>query len=209
MAFFLPSAIIILIIRKKFIEIPFAIVFAVIPNIISNSLLYYIKSVSILNNNSEIYTVIINSYLGIFRNITNLQWLWAWIRYIFIEQNILKIFISVFFMSNFYFLPLLFLFIYIYARTKSSFKLNNVEYSILLTALIIFLFNNLAPKYNGWQMRGEWIARLYQPIFIVFILYISRFLSLGISKSINKKLLIGLYVFAVVLNASIVFGPCY
>ena len=34
----------------------------------------------------------------------------------------------------------------------------------------------MAPPYQGeWQMWGDWIARIYQAVFIVFLMYIVRF----------------------------------
>lgn len=87
---------------------------------------------------------------------------------------------------------------------------NNIETTVLISALAIFLFNNLAPWYvSDFQMRGEWIARIYQPLFIVFMMYIIRFSShifndSAIQKNIFVTLIAVCFLGGVVLN----FGVC-
>jgi hypothetical protein len=74
---------------------------------------------------------------------------------------------------------------------------------VLTAALALFLFNNAAPPYYGWQMRGEWIARIYQPVFVVFLMAIGRALQL----LPQSRALRACIVAAVIGNAAIVLGP--
>jgi hypothetical protein len=47
--------------------------------------------------------------------------------------------------------------------------------AVLVAATAVFLFNNLAPPYPGWQLRGSWLARLYQPVAVAMIAYLAVF----------------------------------
>ena len=76
-----------------------------------------------------------------------------------------------------------------------------------------FAFNNLAPNYAGWQMRGyEW-PRLYQPLFLVMLGFAVRFVehlrtAEGVRPSLRAATLAA--CFAVVLgNGVIVYGPMF
>ena len=205
--FFLPATFFVLYKRRKYTEMPFAVIMMVTPSLISNFLLYSIFNVSYQNNNTAVYTVIINAYLAVFHNLTNPHFFIAWFKYVVFERNIIIIFINVFFKSNFYLLPLLFILIYSFGRFKYSFKLSTIEISILLATFLLFLFNNLAPQYKGWQMRGDWIARLYQPVFIAFVLYIARFFHSVKPGTPLKKVFIGIFVLFLLGNAVIILGP--
>lgn len=83
-----------------------------------------------------------------------------------------------FLFSNFLFLPLLFLLLYVLSRRRKL-PLNPVEGTVLCAGLLVFLFNNLAPPYEGWQLRGDWISRLYQPLFTVLLLFSARTLQVA------------------------------
>lgn len=103
-----------------------------------------------------------------------------------------------FIFGNFVVLPLAWLLALPVTRVKRRFE--RVELAVLLAVTAVFLVNNLAPVYYGWQMRGDWIARLYQPIFVVFLLSLARMSTLSRTAR-------WISVAAVVLNAVIVFGP--
>lgn len=206
--FFLPATIFILFKRRKFKEVPLALFFLTLPSIIIIFILYYFYQVEIINDNTNAYPIIINSYLAIFKNLTNPGWFYDWFKYVFFEKRFFSIFVHVFFKSNFYILPLLFIITYGFARFKYSFKLNTIETSILLATLLLFLFNNLAPKYiYFFQMRGDKIPRFYQPVFVAYVLYIARFFHTVNMSSLIRKSFICLFVFALTFNAVIILGP--
>jgi hypothetical protein len=77
-----------------------------------------------------------------------------------------------------------------------------------LAVALVFFFNNLAPPYSGWQLRGSWIARLYQPVFVAMLLFSVQVLQAAISSRLSVRI-IGLALFFMTLigNAAISFGP--
>jgi hypothetical protein len=72
---------------------------------------------------------------------------------------------------------------------------------VLLTALGLFLFINLAPPYRGWQFRGEGMARIYQPVFAGMILFIA-----SVAQTFKRWLTPAIGA-AALINTSIVLGP--
>lgn len=120
-------------------------------------------------------------------------------------------FIQTFFSSNFFFLPLLFV-VALFIGSRQRIGLDAIERGILLTGLLIFLFNNLAPPYElGTSLRGAWIARIYQPIFVVMIIYTARLWEqsmLGTSRYVRLlRVAIAICVCAnLAVNVGSVFG---
>ncbi|HZK81613.1 MAG TPA: hypothetical protein VFC46_11110, partial [Humisphaera sp.] len=117
--------------------------------------------------------------------------------------------LSVFFGANFFFLPALFLGLLAINAVTSRIRLHPAEIALFATALILFLFNNLAPHYGGpWQMRGIWISRLYQPVFPAFIFFAARwFQALPLLRR-PAWAGIGVTLLAIGIgNFLIVFGP--
>jgi hypothetical protein len=80
---------------------------------------------------------------------------------------------------------------------------------VLIAAGLIFAFNNLAPPYEGrWQMRGDFIPRLYQPIFVALLVYCARVAGdVGTLSGARPRLVLAAAAFALVGNLSIAFGP--
>ena len=179
-SFFLPAALIILFIKRKYIIIPLAIILMVLPSVILNLILSYFLEIEFKNDSSNIYSVIINSYFQIFNNITDWNWIYEWLRYVLYQNNFLIILGHIFLKSNFYVLPSLFILFYLIGHFKYHMRLNLIEGTLLFVTLLIFLFNHLAPKYTGYQMRGDWIARIYQPVFIVYTYHVFLILLLRI-----------------------------
>jgi hypothetical protein len=109
--------------------------------------------------------------------------------------------------SGFVWLPLLFL-VAIAGRSSTP-RLARPEKAVLAMALVIWAFNNLAPPYAGkWQMRGEWIARLYVPVFAVYLTVVVRWLERsGDQGGARDRRVPGLVTAAVVLNALVMLGP--
>jgi uncharacterized membrane protein HdeD (DUF308 family) len=103
------------------------------------------------------------------------------------------------------FLPLLF----VAVAAISRFRLATVEAALLVAVGLVFLFNNLAPPYEGrWQMRGAFIPRLYQPVFIALLVYVARAVATAPALPRPRpRLLLGATIVALVANATIVFGP--
>src|SRR5207248_144351 len=53
---------------------------------------------------------------------------------------------------------------------------------VLLTALGLFFFINLAPPYKGWQFRGVGVSRIYQPVFAAMLVHV-----LAVTESIARR----------------------
>jgi hypothetical protein len=79
------------------------------------------------------------------------------------------------------------------------------EKALLLSALALFLFNNAAPPYYGWQLRGHWIARIYQPVFVALLIIVAR-ITQTLTGPILRRWLAAIVIVSLA-NASIAFGP--
>ena len=197
--FFYPAILLIYLSKREWIKMILSLPIMLIPQTVIVFLLKHGGAGEIKNENSGLYLTIIKSYL----NPGDVQ---SWINMLI---EVPKTLLSNFLDANFWFLPILFLIIVTWGIFKKV-RFNNIEASILITALVVFLFNNMAPEYTaGFLMRGEWIARIYQPIFIVLIMYIIRFSThifnaTKIQKSVFILLIISCFIGSVILN----FGVC-
>jgi hypothetical protein len=173
---------------------------ALIPQLLVLVGLHRLWGVAFRNSNNEVYATILRSYLS---PIDGLQWgeLLARIPAILVDN---------FLYGNFLFLPLLFLFGLLAATRTSGERptLVPAEKCVLLAGLLVFLVNNAAPPYEGWQMRGPWISRLYQPVGVVMLAFLGRFYgrlwllprSLRFGSRAALALVVG-------LNAWVIFAP--
>jgi hypothetical protein len=196
--FFAPAAMLVLLAQRKWIAIPVTAVCMVVPSVLMAAWLSHWHGVNFSNSNTAAYNSIINAYLS---PPPFSQW-WP------VIADVPKIALHNFVFSNFLFLPLLFC--VLLAAKISAWRtwpgLSLTEGAILATAVLLFLFNNLAPPYPGWQLRGLWIARIYQPLFVVFLFYIVR-LYAGLDDSKRRRFVNIAVISTVVLNATVVFGP--
>ncbi|HEY4597133.1 MAG TPA: hypothetical protein VIJ02_12070, partial [Thermoanaerobaculia bacterium] len=112
--------------------------------------------------------------------------------------------------SNFLFLPLLFLAVLIASwwLPRDARILRPAEVSLLIAVVLLFLFNNLAPPYQGWPLRGAWVARLYQPTFAVLIAIVAYLFARA--ALLSRPLRSGMWTalgLTVALQAWTVFAP--
>lgn len=105
--------------------------------------------------------------------------------------------------GNFYVLPLLFLALLALNLRRGGIRLKPPETALLLSLLLVFLFNNLAPPHPFPSFRGLFVARFYQPAFVVLIYYAARVAQAGQGR-LYPGLLCGL---ALLANAALVAGP--
>jgi hypothetical protein len=110
-----------------------------------------------------------------------------------------------FFYSNMVFLPALFLMLFALTRAPPTLP----EGALGIAVTLLFLFNNLAPPYEGrWQMRGDFIPRLYQPVFVALLVYAARTLGSWRAATRGRRAaLAAVGLFALAGNATIAFGP--
>jgi hypothetical protein len=199
-AFFYPAILLIYVRRRQWKEIILSLPIMILPQVLIICWLKTSGATELKSENSGLYLSILQSYL----HIGDVP---AWLSLV---AEAPKVFFHNYFDSNFLFLPLCFLVAVIYGYA-TGFRLNRIEGSILFFALAIFLFNNLAPAYEGgFPMRGEWIARIYQPVFIVMMMYMVR-LSARLSdlRTIRAKLFAGLLVLCAGFNLAINTGGVF
>jgi hypothetical protein len=113
-------------------------------------------------------------------------------------KDLPHVFYENFFFGGFLILPVMFLLVLLLTRRKPSLP----EVAVMLGGLFVFLICNAAPPLppGGWSFRGEGVSRLYQPMFIVWVLYLMR-------QSLQKNLILALIGVAVIAQASIALGP--
>jgi len=163
-AFFGPAAILILVARRKFLMSVAVIPLLVLPSVIWDQILLRVFHVPFSNSNTSVYSIIIQSYL---RRPDWHQW-WLLLR------DFPKVTWETFFYSNFLFLPAFFAVLVVIGFITCRNRFALVERSLLAAGLALYLFLDLAPPYPGLQMRGMWIPRIYQPLFVAFLTFCSR-----------------------------------
>ena len=148
-----------------------------------------LQGYNLINGNSAVYKKTLFAYF----NLKNYENYFA---------TILNFPISLFqnfFYCSYIFLPLLFL----YCLFKYRKKLDFSSISILLSAFLFFAFVNLAPDFKAqFVMKGDWIARLYNPIFVIFLFYSVK--CFNSTKSKKERIPFYLVIF---FNTIIVLSP--
>ena len=164
---FLPAAVLVLAQQRRWRCIPVVVLGACTPYVLCLVLLNRIFGVALLNDNSNIYVNVLKGYLDPSR----LDLWWPHLRPFF------SYLLANYFFSNFLFYPLLLLVLLALNRLGPRLSLSRQERALGLVLFGLFAFNNLAPNYAGWQMRGyEW-PRLYQPLFLVMLGFAVRFVE--------------------------------
>ena len=118
------------------------------------------------NSNTQTYGIVIDAWLHFWQRTDG----WG-----SLLLGAPHVFVSNFLFSAGIFLPILLLLVvahHVVYRVRPIF--GPVALAILLATFAVFLFLNLAPPYTGgWQLRGTWLARLYQPWFVVILLVVA------------------------------------
>lgn len=201
-SFFVPALLWILLRQRRFLTTAWIALPALAwPLIATMAILKWGLGANLDNNNSQIYGTIVKSWLNFYP---------TWEAGVAKWTELPLLAAKLFFYSNFFFLPLAFLWFFFAAKRHAPTKRHLVEESILLATGVYFIFLNLAPDYPGWQMRGEWIARIYQPVFVVFVLTISRYFGDGVpvhgTTHGNNRWAFFLVAATVFANGWVVFG---
>lgn len=195
--YFGPALMLVLLHRRAWKMLPLAAVVAVVPLLVSSWILQSVYGLGFINPNSKVYLTIVNSYLSFP----------SWEAWGPLIVQVPSVFVHNFAASNFYVLPVLFVLLFVISRAALGVRFHPVELSVLLSVFFVFLFNNLAPPYEGWQLRGLWIARLYQPVFVVYLFFIARSFEASFGHERKKWLFAGLIAVSCVLQGVVVFGP--
>jgi hypothetical protein len=196
--FFGLAAILIVLSHRLYLKVPLVVVGALVPQMLVWTWLKSFHGVDLRNSNTEpLYTIPL-SYL-------HRPDFGKWAALL---GDVPRVGVYNFLFSNFLFLPLLFVLLYGLNRWKKQMRLHPVEKMVLCAGLFVFLFNNMAPPYEGWQMRGDWISRLYQPTFTALLLFSARALQFasGWSRGL-KTTCMGLFLVTVLLQGLFSAGP--
>jgi hypothetical protein len=198
MAFFLPATLLAMAWRRRFASGLFAAVVQLVPVVLWMLALIVVFEQPLEDRNRAIYSVVAGSYL----HPGDLDAWWA------LLAKVPDAGAYVYFGANFLFLPALFLVILAVNPTTSRVRFEPEEAALLVTGLALFCFCNLAPPYEGWSMRGAWIARLYQPVFPALVLFAARWWR-GLPElgRAMRAVVVGSVLAAACGNALIVFGP--
>ncbi len=201
--FFGAAALLLLLWRRRWLELLVLAVAQVIPPLLVNQLLARVYKVPFRNANTEAYYHIVRSYLPPYD--------WAgWGHQLALLP---RVFLDTYLFSNFLFVPLLFLAGVVIARwlprgPEKARLLQPAETAVLATALLLFLFNNAAPPYPGWQLRGIWIARLYQPVLPAMLAVLAALYARAASLPERmRRLASAALLLTVAVDAFVIFGP--
>lgn len=177
-----------------------------VPQAVLAVLLRIFFQIPLQNTNTQAYGFIIGSYTSL-GDLTG-EGLRTWGRLL---RMLPAVTLDNYLYSNFLFLPLLFLLGLAAARwlpRDSPRTVPRAEACLLAAALLVFLFNNLAPPYEGWQLRGSWLARLYQPAGAALVSVLAGVLArAALLPRPHRRLLLGGVAVTIVAQAWIVFAP--
>ncbi len=173
-----------------------------LPSLVTMAILVYGFGVPTLSNsNSDIYGNILHGYLAVFQGTVD------WGHWLNLLGDVPRTLVENFFDSSFIVLPLVALGLVALNVVWRVVPAHPVEIMLVGSILLVFFFNNLAPPYEGWQMRGVWIARLYQPLFIVLIFFTVRMVAAARLRSLAIQLAVAIPVLAAVgLDGSLALG---
>ena len=151
------------------------------------------------NSNTQAYGVIVDSYRHALSHLDG----WG-----ALLRDVPHVLASNFLFSGMIFFPLLLVWLIalrLIWRIRPVF--GPVALSILLATLAVFLFLNLAPPYdNVWQLRGTWIARLYQPWFVAVLLVVAA-TSVALRDTRRYRLMFWSVVVVIAIDALAIVGP--
>ena len=193
--FFGVAAILLLARRRRFAALPVAVAGMAAAPLATSVLLKLVFHVPWTNTNTALYGTVAEAWL-------HPPALGVWLRSL---ADFPFLTVRVFFTSNFLFLPAMVLCLAAIARARPT----PAEGALAVAVALVFLFNNLAPPYEDrWQMRGDFIPRLYQPLFIALLVYAARVVGARQGATPGRaRLVLAVAVLASAANASVAFGP--
>lgn len=177
-----------------------------IPAVLVTVLLQAVYGVPFRNSNTAPYFQILASYLPPY----------DWKSWGALLSQFPRVLAETYLFSNFLFLPILFLLGLVAVRWLPTQgpgpgkprPLGPAEASVLLAAALLFFFNNAAPPYAGWQLRGLWIARLYQPVVSVMFAVLAGLFAQArlLPRRVRQGAWAALFL-TLALNAWLIFAP--
>ena len=163
--FFLPATLLLLAWRRRWLAAVVSAILQLAPVAVWAFMLQHHFGQNLANSNSNSFGAIAGAYFHVH----------DFARWRTVVATVPDIGPDLFFGANFIFLPTLFLVVLVLNAVTSRIRPHPAEVALLAAGLAFFLFNNLAPDYSAqWQLRGSWIARLYQPVFPALVLFCAR-----------------------------------
>lgn len=198
-ALFVPASLLVLLWRRRPVAAALSALIQVAPLAAWMYALGHVFHQQFQNGNSGIYIAVLTSFF----HGAGSAWWW---------QQLARApgsGFDIFFASNFIFLPALFLSVLVLNPLTSRIRFRVAEVALLACGLALFLALNLAPSDSGgWEMRGTWISRIYQPVFPALVVYVARWWhELPPLTQRWRALLLLIVAAATVGDALIVFGP--
>lgn len=196
-SFFIPAFGLLLLVQKKWVALPISIVLQVLP--LALWVLYLSDKLQpAADGNTGIYFNVINAYLN-----ATPQTIW---------ENLLKLpglLVGIVARATYYYIGGFFLLIIIFGIITRTLKPQLPFWCIVIAMFTVFVFNNMAPPYPGWQMRGTWIARIYQPVIIICLLATFYFIKNLEEKGYNwlKKITVAAALVVFAFNTRINISP--
>ncbi len=199
--YFLPATLFLLVYRKRYAALPAALLGLLLFSGIWWCIVRFGLHASFASQNTVFYANVVQSYCS---PIDFTRWLGLLARVP--EFSLVN-----FLFSCFLFLPVFFISAMVLGYLKKRVRLQAFEVCLLMSFALVFLFNNCAPPYDKpWKMRGDWIARLYEPMFAVMLFYCMRVVQdLANSKNVKlgKWILQFALIFVIFGNGVVSFGP--
>lgn len=199
MPFFGGALLLMILLQRRWVDLVVAIVVLALWALFIARGLPAIFGFSASNTNTAIYGAIVDSYLHTPQHLDG----WG-----SLMLDVPHVFVSNFLFSGMIFFPLLLVWsIALHLRWRIRPVIGRVALCILLSTLAVFLFLNLAPPYHdAWPLRGTWIARLYQPWFVVVLVVVAG-TSVVLRRTQRYRLWFWSVVLVAMLDALAIVGP--
>jgi hypothetical protein len=194
--------IVLLLLKRRYLSLLPATILLVLPSIIVALVLKFYYKVDLHNANTDMYSNMLSGFRG------NLNY-GEWFKFI---CNYPVVLFDNFFSCGFLFLPALFVFIVLANLRFKLISFGMVEIVMIAIVGAIHAVNNLVPPYGGWSLRGIGMARLYEPIVLVELLFVARYyqclLDLGNEERMKFYFMAQMtaLVAVVILNLAVVLG---
>lgn len=193
-AFFIPAAALLFCYKRRWVHLPLLLIMLA-PSVLINMFYSYID-MNVMNANTNIYKNILTSYLNM-----------DWNTFVANLKTVPEVLWRNYIDSQFVYLGWLGLLLLPLTALLRGKRWSASGIVLTLSILGIFMFNNMAPAYEGWSIKGFWVARIYQPLFVVIVFAAVSLFAAAKGKPVYLNLLRVTVILVFAVNAFVVFGP--